>query len=211
MCTLNSGGVITNEREKMRTIYTQDWSTEQHGWTAAASCAKAPSVPTRINVAHPLAEYAIMFAGNGGWAIAAKEPPLTSGVLEIGFRAYVCSSGRNSLSLNVRDKRGGAIFKFSFGERGAILANRQPRPTGEDQPSITTLRYTCHRPYELIARHVIGSRKFTLTLLDLITGEFSEDQTVWACSSSTPPSMLDFDQEGSGAVAYLGKVEVVEP
>lgn len=31
-----------------------------------------------------------------------------------------------------------------------------------------------------------------------------------ACSSSTPPSMLDFDQEGSSAMAFLGKIEVYQ-
>jgi len=98
--------------------------------------------------------------------------------------------------------------KYGEWERPACWTQR---PENEDQPSITTLRYVCHRPYELIARHVIGSRGFTLTLLDLITGEFSEDPIVWACTSGAAPAQLDFDQEGSAAVAYLGRVEVLEP
>lgn len=194
----------------MRTIYSQDWLDGTGGWSVEKSRAEAPTVPVRVHVEHPLAEYAIQFVGNGGWAIAAQDPPVTEGTLEISFRAYICSSGRNSLSLNVRDKGGAPVFKFSFGEQGHVWANKQPVPGGEPAQKRTSLVYDCHRPYDLVATHVIGSGTFTLKLIDPVTGAETSDPTEWACRSKAAPAFLDFDQEGGAAVAYLGLIEVVE-
>ena len=193
----------------MRLIYTQDWSADTGGWSAETSKAKTPTVPTRISVNHPLAEYAMYFAGNGGWAIGTDVPPVKDGgSLEIRFRAYICSSGRNSLSLNVRDKRGTAVYKYSFGEQRHVWANRQPAVGSVPHQQMTKLEYECNTPYELISRHVVGSGEFQLSLTNLLTGVEETDASMWQCSGNGEPAMLDFDQEGGTARAYLGQVEV---
>lgn len=197
--------------DAMQLIYAQDWMTEHHGWSTAASMAKGATTPTRVRVGHPLAEWAIRFDGNGGWAIRAETAPAKSGVLEIGFYAYICAQTRNALSLNVRDAKGGLIYKYSFGEAGRIWANCQPRPDGgEDQPAKTSLSYRPFMAYKLTSYHDIGSGKYTLDLYDPSVDSMQSDATEWACRSKASPAMLDFDQEGSSAMAFLGKIEVYQ-
>lgn len=193
----------------MKTIYTQDWSTEHHGWSTGASMAKGATAPERMRVGHPLAEWAIRFNGNGGWAIRAGTAPAKSGVLEIGFYAYICSSTRNALSLNVRDAKGALIYKYSFGEGGRVWANCQPRPGGgEDQPTRTALSYRSFMAYKLTSYHDVGSGKYTLDLYDPNSDSMQSDATEWVCRSKAAPAMLDIDQEGSSAMAFIGKIEV---
>lgn len=195
----------------MQIIYEQNWREGTGGWTNAASKAAVGSTtPTRIQVAHPLAEYAIQFSGNGGWAIGAKEAPIKTGTLEIRFQAYICAAGRNSLSLNVRDEHGNPVYKYSLGEGNRIWANKQPVPGGEPGQKQTALVYACHVPYELISRHTVGSGIFTLSIRNLTSGQVRDDVTEWACRSKAAPAQLDFDQEDGDATAFLGRVEVWE-
>ena len=158
-------------------IYFQNWDDENHGWKSTTSMAENPSTPSRILVNHPLAKYAIMFIGNGGWAIKANKPPVTEGSIKIRFRSMPTAFSRNILSLNVRDKKGAQLFKYGYGGGGLIIANKQPLSDGTLGPINTLIKYKAGHIYDIIATHEIGSGEFTLQICLLYTSPSPRDRT----------------------------------
>jgi len=190
-------------------IYMENWDSGMGGWSNALSRAAAPSnTPTRIFVNQNLARFALYSSGNLGWAIKANEPPVKSGELEIRFYCMPMAKGRNILSLNVRDKNGNPIYKYSFGhdKGGFIAANKQ----GASGAVATLLTYEKQIPYELISNHVIGSDTFTLSLRNLLDDTIQVDPTVYiGRGTKAAPCGRDMDGEGNtNGPAYIGKIEV---
>ena len=186
-------------------VYSEDWSQGSGGWSSGQSYLHDKRTPKRIFVGSPLAQYVYWFYGQCGWAL--RSGASVGSPMKIVFRVLTQGSHRNALSLNVRNRGGGLIYKYSMGPGNRVSANTQPMPGGGDDAVSTSLVYKTDVPYELTSIYVPGSGYY-LSLKNLITGEEQTDGRRWRFKGGGSPSTLDFDQEGGHGPAGLGRVDV---
>jgi hypothetical protein len=183
-------------------VYSEDWSGGTGGWSTQASILPGRA-PVRIPIGHPLAQWGMYFWGNNGWAIRGGTLPDVP--VKVSIIGYVLSANRNALSVNVRTRGGGAIYKYGFCG-GVIGANKQP-PTWTYRD--TDLGYRTETPYELYSIWIPNTGRFAIGLKNLITGEERMSRYLWSCMSWGNPGGIDFDQEAGGkGPAVLGRVAV---
>ncbi|MDD5557386.1 MAG: hypothetical protein PHN82_09070 [bacterium] len=197
-------GASVARAQNWQLIYSEDWSGGAGGWSSGQSYLHGKRTPGRIFVGHELAQHAIWFHGQCGWALrsgAGVERPM-----KIVFRVLMQGSHRNALSMNVRNRGGTLLYKYSMGPRNRVAANCQPAGH-EDQPVDTGLVYQLNVPYELTSTYVPGSGYY-LSLRNLLTGQEQADPRRWRLKGGGAPSTMDFDQEGGFGPAAVGRVDV---
>jgi len=180
-------------------VYSEDWSGGAGGWGGIGGF----SGPQRLFIGHPLAQYVWYFGGGCGMGI--KSDPIPATRMKLVTLVCMTGSNRNGFSVNVRDKGGGLIYKYSMGAGGRVDANCQP-PT--DNIRTTELTYLEGVPYELYSLWAPNTGRFMIGLKNMLTGEDRLSQGVYACRSGSIPGCITFDQEGGRGPAYLGRVQV---
>jgi hypothetical protein len=183
-------------------VYENDWSRGPNGWSVGQSYLPGKQSPTAVFIGHPLAPYALLFNGQDGWAIRTGGVP--NRPMKIVTRVYMMGSQRNALSVNVRNRGGGLIFKYGMGGSRCVIANCQG---GADQPvNLPGLGYRLEYPYDLTSYYDGGG--FYVGLKDLLTGEERWSGRRNNLKGGGPPACIDIDQEGGRGPGYLGRVEV---
>jgi len=182
--------------------YEIDWTQGSGGWSAAKSSLPGKRSPRFIAIDDPLMPAVIYFNGQCGWAIRSGGVPPAP--IMIVSRVYMLGSQRNALSVNVRNRGGGLIYKYGMGGGNYVVANCQG---AADQPvNLAGLQYQLRVPYDLMSR--CDGRGFYVGLKNLLTGD-----EVWSprrnnLKGGGPVACIDIDQEGGYGPAALGKVEV---
>lgn len=186
-----------------RLVYAEDWSTGTGGWSPWQSRLPHLRPARRIHVGHPLGQYVILFTGSCGWGARANSlPPVP---VKIVTRVYTERSVRNAISVNVRNRSGGLIYKYSLGSNNMVSANCQG---AADQPvNLGDLTYKRRHPYDIMSMYP-GGNGYYLGLRDAVTGEERWSRRFNNTKGGGAPAWLDIDQEGGAATAYLGRVEV---
>ena len=171
--------------ENWELVYSEDWSQGAGGWSTGQSYLHDKRSPKRLFVDHELAQYALWFDGQCGWALRTGAGVGTP--MKIVFRVLMRGSHRNALSMNVRNSGGSLMYKYSMGPRNRVAANTQPTGGHEDQPVDTGLVYQLGVPYELTSIYRPRSGYF-LSLKNLLTGEEQNDSRRWRLKGGGAPS-----------------------
>lgn len=180
-------------------VYSEDWSHGSGGWGGIGGF----RAPSRFFVGHPIAPYAWYFGGACGMGIrSAGLPPLR---MKLATLVYMVKSNRNGFSVNVRDRGGSLIYKYSMGAGNRVDANCQPP---SDTISTTELPYLNNVPYELFSIWQPGTGRFAIGLKNIVTGEERLSGRSYACRGMGTPAVITFDQEGGQGPAFLGYVKV---
>lgn len=192
----------SNASAEWTKVYSEDWSNGSGGWSTAQSSLPGKHSPTRLYVGNPLAQYVIWFNGHDGWGLRASSIPKVK--MKLVTRVYMKGSQRNAISVNVRNRGGGMVYKYGMGGDNYVIANCQG---GADQPvNLGGLRYQLNTPYDLISLYDGGG--FYVGLKNLLTGEEKWSGRRNNLKSGATPATIDIDQEGGYGPAGLGLVEV---
>jgi hypothetical protein len=186
-------------------VYETDWTNGPGGWSTGQSYLPGKQSPRPWSSNHPLAlklaPVGVYFDGQCGWAIRTGGIP--SKPMKIVTRMYMEGSQRNALSVNVRNRGGGLIFKYGMGGSNCVIANCQG---SADQPVNLGLYYRLRHPYDLISYFDGGG--YYVEMKDLLTGQVQKSGRRNNLKGSGPPACIDIDQEGGRGPALLGRVEV---
>ena len=111
---------------------------------------------------------------------------------------------QNALSVNVRNRGGGLIFKYGLGGSNSVIANCQG---SIDRPvTLSGLSYRLKHPYDLISYY--DGRGYHVGIRDVLTGQERWSGRRNNTKGGGPAACLDLDQENGRGPVYLGKVEV---
>ena len=183
-------------------VYSTNWSNGANGWSVGQSYLKEKNAPSWVRLNHPLAPMALLFNGQDGWAIRSGGIPHRP--MKIVTRIYVMGSNQNALSVNVRNRGGGLIFKYGLGGSNSVIANCQG---SIDRPvTLSGLSYRLKHPYDLISYY--DGRGYHVGIRDVLTGQERWSGRRNNTKGGGPAACLDLDQENGRGPVYLGKVEV---